>query len=193
MAEPDAAALVPAEVDDHAPALGRDLRERAVELEPAVAAHRAEDVAGEALAVHPHEDVVLAGDVAAHERHVLHAVEQALEHDRGELAVAGGDARLAHSPDQLLAVAAVADEVRDRDEVQPVLLRERLELGQPRHRAVVVHDLGEHAGLLEPREPGEVDRGLGVTGALEHAALAVAQREDVPGPRRSRPGGRRRR
>ena len=35
---------------------------------------------------------------------------------------------------------------------------------------------GSHAG-----EAGEVDRGLGVTGALEHAALAVAQREDVAG------------
>ena len=33
-----------------------------------------------------------------------------------------------------------------------------------------------------PREPGEVDRGLGVAGALEHAAVAVAQREDVTGP-----------
>ena len=54
--------------------------------------------------------------------------------------------------------------------------------GQALHRAVVVDDLGEHARGREPGEPGEVDRGLGVAGALEHAALAVAQREDVPGP-----------
>ena len=33
----------------------------------------------------------------------------------------------------------------------------------------------------QPGQAGEVDRGLGVAGALEHAALAVAQREDVPG------------
>ena len=79
-------------------------------------------------------------------------------------------------------VAAVADEVGDRDEQQVVLGRERLQLGHARHRAVVVHDLAEHAGGVQPGHAGQVDRGLGVTGPLEHAALAVAQREDVTGP-----------
>ena len=51
-----------------------------VELQAAVAAHRAEHVAGEALGVHAHEHVLLARDLAAHERHVLGAVEQRLEH-----------------------------------------------------------------------------------------------------------------
>ena len=68
-------------------------------------------------------------------------------------------------------------------EQQPVLGRERLEVGQPLHRAVVVHDLRQHAGRVPAREAGEVDRGLGVAGPLEHAALAVAQREDVTRPR----------
>src|SRR6476619_7387819 len=58
--ESDAATLVAAQVDDHAAALTRDLRERAVELEAAVAAHRPEDVTGEALAVHADQHVVLA-------------------------------------------------------------------------------------------------------------------------------------
>ena len=44
---------------------------RGVELQAAVAAQRAEHVAGEALAVHPHQHVLLARDLAAHERHVL--------------------------------------------------------------------------------------------------------------------------
>ena len=48
----DAAALVAAQVDDHA-ALGRDPLQRALELRAAVAALRAEDVAGEALRVQP--------------------------------------------------------------------------------------------------------------------------------------------
>ena len=54
LGEADAATLVPAQVDDH-PALGGHPLERAVELRPAVAALRAEHVAGEALGVHPHE------------------------------------------------------------------------------------------------------------------------------------------
>ena len=160
--EPDPTTLVTAQVDDDALALGRDLFERLVELQPAVAAQRPEHVTGEALGVHPHEHVRLTGDVAAHERHVLDPVEQALEHVRGEVAVLRRDAGLGHPPDQLLAVPAEADQVGDRDQLQAVLGGERLELGQARHRAVVVHHLGEHARGREAGEPGEVDRGLGV-------------------------------
>ena len=76
----------------------------------------------------PHEHVGLARDLAAHERHVLDAVEQALEHVGGEVAVLRRDARLGHPAHQLLAVTAEPDEVRDRDQLQPVLGRERLEL-----------------------------------------------------------------
>ena len=53
VAEADAAALVPAQVHDDALTLRRDLLERGVELQAAVAAHRAEHVAGEALASAP--------------------------------------------------------------------------------------------------------------------------------------------
>ena len=95
VSEADAAALVAAQVDDDPLPLGRDLRERAVELHAAVAPQRAEHVAGEALAVHPHEHVLLARHLAPHEREVLGVVEQRLEHVRGEVAVLGGDPRLA--------------------------------------------------------------------------------------------------
>ena len=85
----DAAALVPAHVEDDAAALGGDGGQRRVELRPAVAAQRAEDVAGEALGVHADQDVLAVADVAAHERDVLDAVEQAAVADGGELAVLG--------------------------------------------------------------------------------------------------------
>ena len=49
---------------------------RAVELHAAVAAQRAEHVAGEALGVHADEDVLAVADLAPHERDVLRAVEQ---------------------------------------------------------------------------------------------------------------------
>ena len=43
----------------------------------------------------------------------------------------------------------------------------------------------------QPGQPGQVDGGLGVAGALEHAAGAGAQREDVAGPAQvARPGAR---
>ncbi len=118
-----------------------DPLERVVELHAAVAAQRPEDVAGEALGVDADQHVLVARDVAPDEGQVLHSVEQALEDVRGEVAVAGRDARLGHAPHELLAVPAVADEVRDRDELQAVLGGELLQLGHPGHRAVVVGDL----------------------------------------------------
>ena len=76
---------------------------------------------------------------------------------------------------------AVGDEVLDRDDPEAVLAGEGDELGEPLHRAVVVDDLGEDAGGLEPGEAREIDAGLGVAGALEDAAVAGDQRKDVAG------------
>ena len=175
--------FVAAQVHDDAFAFGRDAFEREVELRAAVAAERSEHVAGQALGVHAHEDVVGARHLAPHERQVLGAVEQRFEHVRDEVAVPRRDAGFGDAPHELLAVAAVADQVRDRDEDETVLVGEGLQVGKPLHRAVVVHDLGEDAGREAARHAGEVDRRLGVARALEHAAVPVAQREDVPGPR----------
>ena len=53
--------------------------------------------------------------------------------------------------------------------------------GHARHGAVVVHDLADDGGRVQAGEPGEVHAGLGLPGALEHAARARHEREDVPG------------
>ena len=50
---------------------------------------------------------------------------------------------------------------------------------QPRHRAVVVHDLAEHGGRAEPREPHQIAARLGVAGAHEDAARLRDQRKHV--------------
>jgi hypothetical protein len=54
-------------------------------------------------------------------------------------------------------------------------------LGHARHASVLVANLAEHAALVEAGELAEVDGGLGVPVALEHAALARSQREHVAG------------
>ena len=56
------------------------------------------------------------------------------------------------------------------------------QVGHARHRPVLVHHLADDARRYEPGQPGEIDRGLGLAGAQEHAAVARAQREDVAGP-----------
>ena len=50
------------------------------------------------------------------------------------------------------------------------------------HGAVVVHQLGQHADRRQPGEPAEIDAGLGMAGAHQHAALARDQRKHVAGP-----------
>ena len=86
------------------------------------------------------------------------------------------------APHELLALAAVADEVGDRDQQQAVLVAELLELGQARHVALVLaDDLAQDPGRIQPGHAAQVDGGFGVAGAVEHAAFAVAQREDVAG------------
>ena len=73
-----------------------------------------------------------------------------------------------------------------------MLLGEALELGHAGHVAlVVVDDLAQQAGRVQPGHPAQVDGGLGVAGPLEHTALACHQRVDVPGAGQvARPGGR---
>ena len=88
--------------------------------------------------------------------------------------VAVGDAL-----DQPLGEAPVRDQVGDRAKLQVVPLRERYQVRQPRHGAVVVHDLADHRCRVQAGLARDVDRRLGVAGAHQRAALARHQREDV--------------
>ena len=154
-----------------------------MQLWAAVAAQRAEDVAGQALGVHTHQYVLGPGHLSHHERQVLLVVQHRLVDVGPELSPLRRDARLGDESHQLLVLAAVADQVRNGDERQVVLLGEGLEVSQPRHLGLVLgHDLAQHAGRREPGGPGQVDRRLGVPGTLEDAAAAIAQREDVARP-----------
>ena len=62
---------------------------------------------------------------------------------------------------------------------------ELLEVGHARHRAVVVHDLADDAGGLQPGEAREIDRALGLPGAHEHAAALARSGKTWPGVTRS--------
>ena len=139
-----------------------------------------EDVAGEALRVDADENILAAGDLALDERDVVLAGEGLAERDRRELAVLRRQPHRAHALDELLRAAAVLDEVGDGDELQAVPLAVADEIGDARHRPVVVHDLADDAARLEAGEPCEVDGRLGLAGALENAAGPGAERLDVP-------------
>ena len=67
----DPPTLVPAQVEHHAAALLGDPAQRGLQLGAAVAAQRAEHVAGQALGVHPDQHVLAVAEVAVDERDVL--------------------------------------------------------------------------------------------------------------------------
>ena len=73
------------------------------------------------------------------------------------------------------------DQVGDGAHLQAVLAGELDDGGQAHHGAVVVHQFRQGGGGLEACQAAQVDRGLGVAGAPQHAAVARPQREHVAG------------
>mmetsp|Transcript_45417 Transcript_45417/g.108966 ORF Transcript_45417/g.108966 Transcript_45417/m.108966 type:complete len:270 (+) Transcript_45417:125-934(+) len=125
-AQPDAAPLLPAQVEHDTVAVVLDCLQRGLELRPAVASQAAEDVAGAALRVHAHErgarrerEGRLVSRVVGRldERDVLDAVDEALEAVRHEEAVLGRHLRWQAAPlDERLVAAHVRHDVRRRGE-----------------------------------------------------------------------------
>ena len=108
-----------------------------------------------------------------------------------EHAVLGGQPGLGDPLDLPLVGPPVGDEVGDRDQGEVVLVGEAPQVRHPHHGAVVVDQLAEHAGRAQAGQPGQVDRGLGVAGPAQHAAVAGPQRHHVPGAGQvGRPGRR---
>ena len=108
-------------VEQHAPAFLLDAFQAACQLLAAVAAHGIEHVAGQALRVHAHEHVLLAGDVALDQGQMLLVVEQALVAVGDEIPQLRGHLHDGHRPHQLLVAPPVADEVGHGDHLQAVV------------------------------------------------------------------------
>ena len=156
-----------------------DLAHRGVELLAAVAAFGAEDVAGQAFAVDPHQHVLLVLYIAVDQREVLERVHFGAVGGDPEFTEDGGQPGVFAADDEVFVAAAVGDEVGHRAPLEVEFLAELVELRNPRHGAVVVHDFADHTGRGESGEAGEVDRRLGVPGAAQHAARTRDEREQV--------------
>ena len=100
-------------------------------------------------------------------------------HVQIEIAVIGRQFHHLLPLDQFLLQTAVGDQTLDRADAQLVFFPELHQLGQTRHRSVVVQDFAKHAGRLQARHPGEIDRRFRVTRAAQHAAVLRAQRKNV--------------
>ena len=121
-------------------------------------------------------------DVAVDEGEVTDVVVGRRVGDDPELADRARRGELADALDKVLALLPPGDEIGDRDAREAVLAGEGLDLRPLHHRAVVVGELADHPDLGQAGERAEIDGGLGVPRAHEHAALAGDEREDVAGP-----------
>ena len=132
--------------------------------------------------VHPHQRRLVGIDMAFLQ-HDLFALGGAIvEGDRVPLAApAAGEAGFLAALGQMVVAQAIGDQVADRADLHPVMLGKFDQVVEPRHLAVILHDLADHAGRVEPRQPRHVDRRLGMAGADQHAAVARLQREDMAG------------
>ena len=174
----DAPSLL-AHVQEHATAFVADALERLLKLVTAIASHGTENIPRETLGVHADEHVRLTVHVALDQGDVVVAGQLVLVQVGLEFPVPAGDGRGDHTLDEFLAAPAVLDQVLDRDDLQVVLVRDLDQPGQAGHGPVVVHDLAEHAGGIETGQLHHVDRGLGVSGPAQDAAVEGLQREDV--------------
>ena len=163
-------------IDDDAAAVALEPAQRAVDGGGAT-----EDVAQEIGAVKPRRHVAAVADAAVHQRDVVDLVERRHIGIALERADLGRHREFAHPLDELLARLPVGDEIGDGDALEAVGLGEARHVGAAHHRAVVVHELGEHADRRQPGEPAQVDAGLGMARAHQHAAFPRHQRKHVAG------------
>ncbi len=127
------------------------------------------------------EHVVLAGDLALDHRDVVLVVHQRAVPEDRELAEARRHARRDDPFDELVVAPAVGDQIGDRDQLQRVLVAVGLEIVEAGHRPVLVLDLADQTRGLAACEAREIDRGLGMTGALQDAPVPGLQRVDMTG------------
>ncbi len=133
-----------------------------------------ERIAGQALGVHPDEDILAIGDIAVDERDMLSGVDVVLESGDPEFTERRRQTRIRHAMHQPLILQAMRDELRHGDEGEPVLRGKSVELIALGRRAVVVEDLTDHPCRRQAGHPRQIDRGFGMPDALQHATLARA-------------------
>ena len=72
------------------------------------------------------------------------------------------------------------NEIGDRADLQPVRVRERNEVRQARHVAVVLEDLADHRRRRAASQARQIASAFGVAGARQHAAVLRHQRKNMP-------------
>ena len=97
------------------------------------------------MSLNANQHVLAILDVSANQSDMTFMIQNAFERDHPEVSVRRRQRALANLQDESLGAQAVANQVRYRDDFQPVLLGEFLEVGHARHRPIFFHDLADHS------------------------------------------------
>src|SRR5262249_51886285 len=149
----------------------------------------AEDIAEDVGPMQTRQYALAVADAAVDEGHVLDGVEGGdigVTCERADLAL---HREFADALDQLVAYLSVGDEVGDGDLLELMALGKGRDRRPPHHRAVVIHQLREDPDRRQAREPAQIDAGLGMSRAHQHAAVLGNQREDMARPHEIRRAG----
>ena len=150
-----------------------------VQLLAALAAHRPEDVTRGARRVYTHQDGLIGSPFALNQGNVLQAVVDLAERYELEMAVLCGQIDFVAHLNDLLGAQTIGNQVLDSDDRHIESLSHFDQLRQAGHGAVGIDDLDQGGSRVEAGNTHQVDGGLGVAGALEHALINGAQRVDV--------------
>ena len=113
-------------------------------------AARVEQIHHRQRLVDAHQRLGIGRQRSADEREVRRVGQLVAVDDEAERAVLGRERSFGDTLDQRLGPAAMVDQIGDGADLEPVRLREHDEIGQARHRAVVLHDLADHRRRREP-------------------------------------------
>src|SRR5262245_7526292 len=165
-----------AQEHDHSPAGCFEAFKRSVDR-LCTAKHIANDVGP----MQARQHALAISDIAVDKGHVMHAVEGRYIGIALERSDFRSDMKFADPLHQLVAALSIGNQLGDRDLHQPVFFRKGGDSWTAHHRAIVVHQLSQHADRRQRCEPAKVDAGFGVSGAHQHAALARDKRKYVAG------------
>src|SRR5947209_17467564 len=119
--------------------VARNLLEGSPDGAVAIAVHRSEDIAQNAVRMHSHQNALAARDVAVHQREMLLWNNGAGVSDGPKIAELGVDPALVLAVNKTLGLKPISNQVGYRDHLEAVHFAKVDELRDPGHRPVVIH------------------------------------------------------
>ena len=174
-------ALAPVEQDDHAASLMLNVLQGSVQTPRVHVATHLQCVQHRERFMHPRANDI-ARFPAAHHQSQVHALTGGIAKRVGrEWSVGGLQAAGPQLFQQRRFAAAVFNQRGNRANLQPMAGGKNLQIRQPGHGAVVVHDFADHRSGRATRHRRQITARFGMAGAHQHATIHCLQGKNMAG------------